>query len=239
MSARVMNPALMTEMGRNLVSGNGNSGGGRIAPSRAALARVRRDLFGPVDHAAARALAERELKAQSILDAERWGFDFHLEMPKNNSRYDWEIVGPEEIIPEPYALRGMPYLRKHSPSTPRKNNEQASSSLRRSSSLSPMITTNSSIVTTKVERTPPQETRVPEIDAETTSDVDFIVGTCRKKHCIIEEPTTPNLPITARKQTSITDFMQSRKRTLNNNTKKKSIVEPPEKISRNTSQIRS
>ncbi|KAK0176529.1 hypothetical protein PV328_000654 [Microctonus aethiopoides] len=242
MSARVMNPALMTEMGRNLVSGNGNSGGGRIAPSRAALARVRRDLFGPVDHAAARALAERELKAQSILDAERWGFDFHLEIPKNNSRYDWEIIGPEEIIPEPYALRGMPYLRKHSPSTPRKNNEQASSSsLRRSTSLSPMITNNSRpIVGTKVERTPPQDTRVPEIDGETTtSDVDFIVGTCRKKHCIIEEPKTPNLPITARKQTSITDFMQSRKRSLSSNTKKKSIVEPPEKISRNAGQIRS
>jgi len=126
MSARVLNPVMMTEISRNLDGGGGGGGGGsgggggRAAPSRAALARVRRDLFGPVDHAAARALAERELRAQSLLDAERWGFDFHLEIPRANSRYEWELVTEHDLVPEPYALRGMPYLRKHAPGTPHK-----------------------------------------------------------------------------------------------------------------------
>lgn len=188
-----MNPALMTEMSRNL---GGGGVVGRVAPSRAALARVRRDLFGPVDHTAAQALAERELKAQSVLDAERWGFDFHLEIPRTNSRYDWEAVGPQEVVPEPYALRGMPYLRKHAPSTPRKN--QQSSSSKRSTSLSPMATDE---VSGNAERTPPQEPRVPEIGESPIEDFGL---SYRKKHCIQKEPTTPILPVTARKQSSIT-----------------------------------
>lgn len=118
MSARVLNPAstkMMTEIGRNSQSSNNSS---RVMPSRAALARVRRDLFGPVDHAAARAFAERELRAQAILDADKWGFDFKLEMPRSNSRYDWQAVPTGELIPEPYAFRGMPYIKKHAPSSP-------------------------------------------------------------------------------------------------------------------------
>lgn len=126
MSARVLNPAMMTEISRNLGGGGdggGGGGGGRAVPSRAALARVRRDLFGPVDHEAARALAERELRAQSLLDAERWGFDFHLEVPRANSRYEWELVTEHDVVPEPYALRGMPYLRKHAPGTPPRHDD--------------------------------------------------------------------------------------------------------------------
>lgn len=120
MSARVLNPTTLmsSEMTR------------RVGPNRAALARVRRDLFGPVDHAAARALAESELRAQSILDSERWGFDFRLEVPRDNSRYEWRIVGPQELVPEPYALRGMKYIRNHCPPTPKKRDspEQSDSS---------------------------------------------------------------------------------------------------------------
>ena len=117
MSARVLNPAMMTEISRNLSSGGGGGGGsGRAAPSRAALARVRRDLFGPVDHAAAQALAERELRAQSQLDANRWGFNFQKGAPlKSNPRYEWEPLTEHDVVPEPYALRGMPFLRKHAP----------------------------------------------------------------------------------------------------------------------------
>ncbi|KAL2738887.1 cell wall protein DAN4-like [Vespula squamosa] len=155
MSARVLNPAMMTEMSRNL-------GGGRTVPSRAALARVRRDLFGPVDHAAARALAERELRAQSLLDNERWGFDFHLEIPKSNSRYEWEIVTANDVVPEPYALRGMPYLRKHAPSTPRKkrdeNVQQQQSLIITSTNTTNTTTLSSSSSSSSSSSTPPQRT---------------------------------------------------------------------------------
>ncbi|XP_012138340.1 cyclin-dependent kinase inhibitor dacapo [Megachile rotundata] len=219
MSARVLNPVMMTEMSRNL-------GGGRTVPSRAALARVRRDLFGPVDHAAARALAERELRAQSMLDAERWGFDFHLEIPKANSRYEWELVTSQDVVPEPYALRGMPYLRKHAPSTPRKVRDSSPTMkiLRKESPKTPILQ--------KTERTPPQEPRVPQIGEVTMNDMfDFDAD----KKMYIVEPTTPVL--STRKQSTITDYMKSRKRSLNGSAK--SMIEPPEKIARNAGQIRS
>ncbi|XP_015185335.1 PREDICTED: uncharacterized protein LOC107071126 [Polistes dominula] len=301
MSARVLNPAMMTEMSRNL-------GGGRTVPSTAALARVRRDLFGPVDHAAARALAERELRAQSLLDTERWGFDFHLEMPKSNSRYDWEIVTSKDIIPEPYALRSMPYLRKHAPSTPRKcedNNvvvqQQQTTTLLSTppqrtlngmtnvkaavaTATTPAATTATAVVVvaastttiatapiitngkskkttinqraqedetteeifdenTKSERTPPQRerSRVPEIGEstpnETSSDDHTTYESSRKKKYSTIEPSTPVLPMSTRKITTITHYMKSRKRRLNGGTK--SVIEPPEKVARNAGQIRS
>ncbi|XP_076641186.1 cyclin-dependent kinase inhibitor dacapo [Halictus rubicundus] len=221
MSARVLNPAMMTEMSRNL-------GGGRTAPSRAALARVRRDLFGPVDHAAARALAERELRAQSMLDAERWGFDFHLEIPRANSRYEWELVTPQDVVPEPYALRGMPYLRKHAPGTPRKAHD-SSPTVKLHRKESPATTP----ILQKAERTPPQEPRVPQIGEVTMNEIFDLDA---EKKVYIVEPTTPILSAT-RKQSSITDFMKSRKRNLNGSAK--SMIEPPEKMARNAGQIRS
>ncbi|XP_031834771.1 cyclin-dependent kinase inhibitor dacapo [Nomia melanderi] len=224
MSARVLNPAMMTEMSRNL-------GGGRTAPSRAALARVRRDLFGPVDHAAARALAERELRAQSILDAERWGFDFHLEIPRANSRYEWELVTPQDVVPEPYALRGMPYLRKHAPGTPRKVQDSSSPTKKFLRKETPATTP----ILQKSERTPPQEPRVPQIGEVTMNEIFDLEA---EKKVYIVEPTTPILSTSAtRKQSSITDFMKSRKRSLNGSAK--SMIEPPEKMARNAGQIRS
>lgn len=217
MSARVLNPAMMTEISRNL---GGSGGGGRAVPNRAALARVRRDLFGPVDHAAARALAERELRAQSLLDAERWGFDFRLEVPKANSRYEWEPVTEQDVVPEPYALRGMPYLRKHAPGTPRKlradDNKSNAAATTIATSLTSMIsTTTTTTMTTRIveqietsdaaptaERTPPQEPRVPEI-GDTTTPKQLLDANVKRKRCAIE-PTTPVLPPAARKQPMIT-----------------------------------
>ena len=197
MSARVLNPVMMTEMGRNL-------GGARATPSRAALARVRRDLFGPVDHAAARALAEKELQAQSMLDAERWGFDFRLEMPKDNSRYDWEVVTSQDVVPEPYALRGMPYIRKHAPGTPRK---PSSPKTVRHESMSFAVASPIPSFSSKAERTPPQDTRIPEF-GETTLEVTEVTTAiteicCAKKKCI-QEPLTPVLSTSSRKQSVIT-----------------------------------
>ncbi|XP_011638847.1 uncharacterized protein DDB_G0280205-like [Pogonomyrmex barbatus] len=263
MSARVLNPAMMTEISRNLGSGGGGGGGGRAAPSKAALARVRRDLFGPVDHAAARALAERELRAQSLLDADRWGFNFQLGQPKSgsNSRYEWVPVTEHDVVPEPYALRGMPYLRTHAPGTPRKLRfDDASTSpttitttittttttMMTSTSLTAMMSTMAAtttriveqmetVVTPTAERTPPQEPRVPEIGEATTTPSQLLDADTKRKRCAIEQ-TTPVLPPAARKQSTITDFMKSRKRGLNGT---KSMLEPPEKITRNAGQIRS
>lgn len=268
MSARVLNPtAMMTEISRNLSGGGGGGGGGgRAAPSRAALARVRRDLFGPVDHAAAQALAKRELRAQSQLDANRWGFNFQKGAPlKSNSRYEWEPLTEHDVVPEPYALRGMPFLRKHAPGTPRKLRfddalTTASSSTSMTTSASSMTTTSSTAATSltaimttvtstrimeqmetvvtpapSAERTPPQEPRVPEI-GEATTPSQLLNPDTKRKRCAIE-PTTPVLPSAARKQSTITDYMKSRKRSLNGTTK--SMIEPPEKIARNAGQIRS
>ncbi|EGI57327.1 PREDICTED: cyclin-dependent kinase inhibitor 1C [Acromyrmex echinatior] len=268
MSARVLNPtAMMTEISRNLSGGGGGGGGGgRAAPSRAALARVRRDLFGPVDHAAAQALAKRELRAQSQLDANRWGFNFQKGAPlKSNSRYEWEPLTEHDVVPEPYALRGMPFLRKHAPGTPRKLRfddalTTVSSSTSMTTSASSMTTTSSTAATSltaimttvtstrimeqmetvvtpapSAERTPPQEPRVPEI-GEATTPSQLLNPDTKRKRCAIE-PTTPVLPSAARKQSTITDYMKSRKRSLNGTTK--SMIEPPEKIARNAGQIRS
>lgn len=214
MSARVLNPAMMSEMGHRGIVGGGGAGP-RVAPSRAALARVRRDLFGPVDHAAARALAERELRAQSLLDAERWGFDFHLEIPRTNSRYEWSPIKSHEVVPEPYALRGMPYLRKHAPATPTKTETTVQSSgpklttrkrtIVAAAPVSPI--TMAAVVARKAERTPPQEARVPDNGDLTTglSDDELEVACSRKKRCAPpREQTTPVLPPAARKQPSIT-----------------------------------
>lgn len=249
MSARVLNPVMMTEISRNL-GGGGGGGGGRAAPSRAALARVRRDLFGPVDHAAARALAERELRAQSLLDAERWGFEFKLGIPRKNSRYEWEEVTERDVVPEPYALRGMPYLREHAPGTPRKvpRADDASTTASPTTVVATTTTTTMPTMTTRIveqetptcaastaERTPPQEPRVPEIGEATAPDP-LVDASAKRKRCAAE-PTTPVLPSVARKQSTITDFMKSRKRGLNGTTK--SMIEPPEKIARNAGQIRS
>ncbi|KYN00674.1 PREDICTED: cyclin-dependent kinase inhibitor 1B [Cyphomyrmex costatus] len=250
MSARVLNPAMMTEISRNLSSGGGGGGGGRAVPNRAALARVRRDLFGPVDHEAARALAERELRAQSQLDADRWGFNFQVGAPlESNSRYEWEPLTEHDVVPEPYALRGMPYLRKHAPGTPRKLRfDDASSSIATTITTAPttsltaimtstrIVEQTETVVTPTAERTPPQEPRVPEIGEATTTPSQLLNPDTKRKRCAIE-PTTPVLPSAARKQSSITDYMKSRKRSLNGTTK--SMIEPPEKIARNAGQIRS
>ena len=217
MSARVLNPAMMSDLS---CRGGSGGGGSRIAPSRTALARVRRDLFGPVDHESARAFAERELRAQSLMDTERWGFDFQLDKPRENERYEWAVVTTQEIVPEAYALRGMPYLRNNSAGSSRNISEIVESgsvtitkrkrvvSVTDTIPVSPLATTPLSVAR-KAERTPPQEPRVPDIGESTTivSDDVSTEETNRrdKRRKVKEPPTTPVLSTSARKQqTSIT-----------------------------------
>lgn len=120
----------MSEMRRMLRAG---SGSGAVAlpeivdqapavvatlhrPDGAAVARVKRILFEPVDHEDTRQFVEHELALQRERDSERWGFDFLHEKERHSGpgskRYVWEKVTSQEEIPEPYALRGMEYLSK-------------------------------------------------------------------------------------------------------------------------------
>lgn len=131
MTARIFNPVTMSEMQR-MLRGAGGSGGvvfpesvgqspaafaSLHTPDGSAVARVRRVLFGPVDHEGTRRFVDKELALQKERDSERWGFDFVLEKERTRgpgtSRYIWRRVAPDEKIPEPYALRGMQYLGKH------------------------------------------------------------------------------------------------------------------------------
>lgn len=128
MSARVFNPVIMSEM-RRMLRGAGGSGavtfsenGTQSSLQFATIersysqdaARVRRDLFGPVNHEEARNLLDQELAEQQARDSDRWGFDFARGTPRKSgpgtARYIWEKVTPRKKIPEPYALRRMEYL---------------------------------------------------------------------------------------------------------------------------------
>lgn len=102
MSARVFNPLVMSEM-RRMIGRSSSDGSGTTA----AVARVRRDLFGPVNHEEAQAFVDKELATIRKRDTESWGFDFCRGVPMENSRFRWERVTPEENIPEAYALRRL------------------------------------------------------------------------------------------------------------------------------------
>ncbi|EFN73494.1 hypothetical protein EAG_09511 [Camponotus floridanus] len=146
----------------------------------------------------------------------------------------------------------MPYLRKHAPGTPRKV-PRADDASTTASPTTVVATTTTTMPTTMpttriveqtetptcaastAERTPPQEPRVPEIGEATAPDP-LVDAIAKRKRCAAE-PTTPVLPSVARKQSTITDFMKTRKRGLNGTTK--SMIESPEKIARNAGQIRS
>ncbi|XP_053616435.1 cyclin-dependent kinase inhibitor 1-like [Plodia interpunctella] len=67
---------------------------------------VRRNLFGCTDREENRRFAERELKRQSELDSERWGFDFANETPlPGPQRFAWQLVPATSV---PAALRRAP-----------------------------------------------------------------------------------------------------------------------------------
>lgn len=100
MSARVFNPLVLSEMRRMIGRSNSDA-------SPAAVASVRRDLFGPINHEEAQSFVDRELAAMRKRESDKWGFDFEKETPLDNSRFRWERVTPEHNIPEAYALRRL------------------------------------------------------------------------------------------------------------------------------------
>lgn len=147
MSARVFNPMVMSEFQR-MISRNKNGTDKTGQVDNNAVARVRKNLFGPVDHEDNIKFVDRELAAANVRDSEKWGFDFIHEKPVKSvtSRYIWERVMPEtDNVPEPYALRRLPYLQKNADnttsvkrkSTPIKNisTMEKSTTLRRNSGI--------------------------------------------------------------------------------------------------------
>lgn len=119
MSARVFNPLVMSEMRRVMRGGShldfGESGR-QSPPDNASVERVRKRLFEPIDHAESKKYVEKQLAAQQEEASKRWNFDFKRGKPRpsnDGTGYEWGPVTAEEVIPEAYALRRLPYLSKH------------------------------------------------------------------------------------------------------------------------------
>lgn len=122
MSARVFNPVIMTELTRLRSSGSiDRMTQSSHSPSISAIARVRRDLFGPVDHEETRKFVEQELASQQLRDTDRWGYDFLRDMPKiGHSKYTWERISSDKV-PDVYTGSRARVLHRPIPQTPVKS----------------------------------------------------------------------------------------------------------------------
>uniref|UniRef100_A0A1Q3FFD1 Putative cyclin-dependent kinase inhibitor n=1 Tax=Culex tarsalis TaxID=7177 RepID=A0A1Q3FFD1_CULTA len=92
MSAKVYNPMILSEIStlRSPAIGRRPASAARIT-----AARVKRDLFGPVDKEDSKKFIERELAAQNDVLSKKWGFDFRSGEPlQNHEQYQWERVPP-------------------------------------------------------------------------------------------------------------------------------------------------
>lgn len=89
MSASVYNQMLMSDL---TILRTATATEVRKSPSPRALAKARRNLFGPVDHEFNRRFVAEELAKQQALAAEKWSFDFVSEKPLLG-RYKWERFG--------------------------------------------------------------------------------------------------------------------------------------------------
>ncbi|XP_037788202.1 uncharacterized protein LOC119583672 [Penaeus monodon] len=72
-----------------------SSAGPRSLPGlarRGPSTKLRKSLFGPVDHAENLRFVREELDKISREDSERWNFDFATEQPQEG-RYEWAAVG--------------------------------------------------------------------------------------------------------------------------------------------------
>ncbi|XP_042876147.1 uncharacterized protein LOC122255854 [Penaeus japonicus] len=63
-----------------------------LANRRGHSSKLRKNLFGPVDHDENLRFVHAELDKISREDSERWNFDFKTEQPKEG-RYEWKAVG--------------------------------------------------------------------------------------------------------------------------------------------------
>ncbi|XP_049765004.1 cyclin-dependent kinase inhibitor 1-like [Schistocerca cancellata] len=228
MSARVYNPLFLSEM-RRMLRGGGVAGGAGSAASAAATAgcggeaaaassggggggyspppppvagldRVRRQLFGPVDHEETRRFVQDELQAMRRRDTEHYGFDFEREAPLPGSRLVWEKVQPEAAVPASYALRRLPYLATHADAA----TAVASASVAEAAvdgDDAPRGTEEKAVQTAS-----PAPFAVSATSAETTP---IAAAPALAK----ASNNNNNNSVSTPKQTCISDFMKSRKRT--------------------------
>uniref|UniRef100_A0A6M2DLB9 Putative cyclin-dependent kinase inhibitor n=1 Tax=Xenopsylla cheopis TaxID=163159 RepID=A0A6M2DLB9_XENCH len=89
MSASVYNQILMSDL---KVLRTGTASDVCKAPSSQGIAKIRRNLFGPVDHEFNRKFVTEELFKIQSQAAEKWSFDFVNERPLPG-RFKWEKVG--------------------------------------------------------------------------------------------------------------------------------------------------
>lgn len=93
MSAKVYNPMILSEISTLRSPAIGRRPA--AATARITAARVKRDLFGPVDKEDSKKFIERELAAQNEVLSKKWGFDFRSGEPlQNHEQYQWERVPP-------------------------------------------------------------------------------------------------------------------------------------------------
>ena len=74
---------------------------------RAGLAKtskVRRCLFGPVDHEVLNNDLQKGMQDASVQNKLRWNFDFEKECPMSGGRYDWTAVDSSEYVPAVYGV---------------------------------------------------------------------------------------------------------------------------------------
>lgn len=92
MSAKVYNPMILSEISTLRSPAIGRR---PAATARITAARVKRDLFGPVDKEDSKKFIERELAVQNEVLSKKWGFDFRSGEPlQNHEQYQWERVPP-------------------------------------------------------------------------------------------------------------------------------------------------
>lgn len=101
MSARVCNPMAMAELAKLRSPAVVR----KPVSDSISVARVKRDLFGPVDTQESKNFIERELAVQSEALSKKWGFDFGTGKPLlNHEQYQWERVPPTSA---PTCFSGM------------------------------------------------------------------------------------------------------------------------------------
>lgn len=95
MSAKVYNPMILSEISTLRSPAIGRRPVSATSAARITAARVKRDLFGPVDKEDSKKFIERELAAQNDVLSKKWGFDFRSGEPlQNHEQFQWERVPP-------------------------------------------------------------------------------------------------------------------------------------------------
>ncbi|XP_058831230.1 cyclin-dependent kinase inhibitor 1B [Topomyia yanbarensis] len=92
MSAEVIIPRTASDIISNWLSAEvGKRPTAKI--SSTSVARVKRDLFGPVDKEESNKIFKHALEVQNEMSSKKWGFDFRTGQPlDNHDRYQWERV---------------------------------------------------------------------------------------------------------------------------------------------------